>query len=211
MGDNQIAHGHWSASFRENFAHGAVRIQPRRTILRGRATHHHFTYRSRLVRAPRSTTDAGDIRNGKAQDRVEIGHDYCMDRPQCDRHCLGVTIGTGARPSVSGKRVVTKDVPPFCDRRWGAGRACCAFASSRTIGRNACSRIAWWDWNTEQIDAGVWLTSARSMRPEVCGEVRQGSAESGGGWPFLPVTGRAVVGVDQGSPERLLTPPVHPD
>jgi acetyltransferase-like isoleucine patch superfamily enzyme len=88
MGDNQIAHAHIGKF--ANIATG-VRINPPNHPS-WRATHHHFTYRSRSYGL--SLDDDAGIFQWRAKDRVEIGHDVWLGHDAIVMP--GVTIGTGA-------------------------------------------------------------------------------------------------------------------
>ncbi|CAB3792473.1 2,3,4,5-tetrahydropyridine-2,6-dicarboxylate N-acetyltransferase [Paraburkholderia ultramafica] len=143
MGDNQIAHA-LIGKF-ANLATG-VRINPPNHPS-WRATHHHFTYRSRSYGF--SLDDDADIFQWRAQDRVEIGHDVWIGHDAIVMP--GVTIGTGA--AIGSGAVVTKDVPPFAIVVGVPARVLRFRVDARTSER--LQQIAWWDWSAARIDAAL--------------------------------------------------------
>jgi phosphonate metabolism protein (transferase hexapeptide repeat family) len=143
MGDNQIAHAHIGKF--ANIATGA-RINPPNHPS-WRATHHHFTYRSRSYGL--SLDDDAEIFQWRAQDRVEIGHDVWIGHGAIVMP--GVKIGTGA--AVGSGAVVTKDVPPFAIVVGVPARVLRFRVEPHTAER--LQQIAWWDWNAAQIDAAL--------------------------------------------------------
>jgi phosphonate metabolism protein (transferase hexapeptide repeat family) len=143
MGDNQIAHAHIGKF--ANIATG-VRINPPNHPT-WRATHHHFTYRSRSYGL--SLDDDDGIFQWRAQDRVEIGHDVWLGHSAIVMP--GVTIGTGA--AVGSGAVVTKDVPPFAIVVGVPARVLRFRVDARTSER--LQQLAWWDWNPQQIDEAL--------------------------------------------------------
>jgi phosphonate metabolism protein (transferase hexapeptide repeat family) len=143
MGDNQIAHAVMGKFV--NIATGARVNPPNHPTWR--ATHHHFTYRSRSYGL--SLDDDASIFEWRAQDRVEIGHDVWLGHNATIMP--GVKIGTGA--AVGSGAVVTKDVPPFAIVVGVPARVLRFRVDARIAER--LQQIAWWDWNAEQIDTAL--------------------------------------------------------
>jgi phosphonate metabolism protein (transferase hexapeptide repeat family) len=143
MGDNQIAHAQIGKF--ANIATG-VRINPPNHPS-WKATHHHFTYRSRSYGF--SLDDDAEIFEWRAKDRVVIGHDVWIGHNAIIMP--GVTIGTGA--AVGSGAVVTKDVPPYAVVVGVAARVLRMRVDARTADR--LQSIAWWDWSPERIDAAL--------------------------------------------------------
>jgi phosphonate metabolism protein (transferase hexapeptide repeat family) len=143
MGDNQIAHAQMGKF--ANIATG-VRINPPNHPS-WKATHHHFTYRSRSYGF--SLDDDAEIFEWRAKDRVVIGHDVWIGHNAIIMP--GVTIGTGA--AVGSGAVVTKDVPPYAVVVGVAARVLRMRVDARTADR--LQSIAWWDWSPERIDAAL--------------------------------------------------------
>jgi phosphonate metabolism protein (transferase hexapeptide repeat family) len=143
MGDNQIAHAQMGKF--ANIATG-VRINPPNHPS-WKATHHHFTYRSRSYGF--SLDDDAEIFEWRAKDRVVIGHDVWIGHNAIIMP--GVTIGTGA--AVGSGAVVTKDVPPYAVVVGVAARVLRMRVDARTADR--LQSIAWWDWSQERIDAAL--------------------------------------------------------
>jgi len=143
MADNQIAHAQIGKF--ANIATG-VRINPPNHPT-WKATHHHFTYRSRSYGL--SLDDDAEIFESRAKDRVVIGHDVWLGHNAIVMP--GVTIGTGA--AIGSGAVVTKDVPPYAVVVGVAARVLRMRVDARTADR--LQSIAWWDWSPEQIDAAL--------------------------------------------------------
>ena len=143
MGDNQIAHARIGKF--ANISTG-VRINPPNHPS-WRATHHHFTYRSRSYGF--SLDDDTGIFEWRAQNSVTIGHDVWLGHNAIIMP--GVNIGTGA--AVGSGAVVTKDVSPFAIVVGVPARVLRFRVDAQTAER--LQQIAWWDWSHERIDAAL--------------------------------------------------------
>jgi len=143
MGDNQIAHAEIGKFC--NIATG-VRINPSNHPW-WRATLHHFTYRSASYGF--HLPDDAEIFEWRAEDKVTIGPDVWIGHNAIIMP--GVTIGAGA--AIGSGAVVTKDVPPFAIVVGSPAKVLRPRFDQITIDR--LTRIAWWDWSHEAIDAAL--------------------------------------------------------
>jgi phosphonate metabolism protein (transferase hexapeptide repeat family) len=123
-----------------------VRINPTNHPM-WRATLHHFTYRS--LSHFMADSDDDEISEWRNQHRVIIGPDVWIGHAAI--LMPGVCVGTGA--IIGAGSVVTKDVPDY---------TIVAGNPARFIRRRvdetveiALKRIAWWDWDREQLIAAL--------------------------------------------------------
>ena len=123
-----------------------VRINPTNHPM-WRATLHHFTYRS--LSHFMADSDDDEISEWRNQHRIIIGPDVWIGHAAI--LMPGVCVGTGA--IIGAGSVVTKDVPDY---------TIVAGNPARFIRRRvdetveiALKRIAWWDWDREQLIAAL--------------------------------------------------------
>ena len=113
----------------------------------GRASLHHFTYRS--AQYFEGEEDDRDFFDWRAGNDIKIGHDTWIGHGAVIMP--GVTIGNGA--IIGSNAVVTKDVADF---------AIAVGVPARTIRQRFSDDVAsrldalkWWDWSHEQLHAAL--------------------------------------------------------
>jgi phosphonate metabolism protein (transferase hexapeptide repeat family) len=113
----------------------------------GRASQHHFTYRSRSHHL--AEADDAEIFAWRRSHRVTVGHDVWIGHNAVV--LPGRSIGTGA--AVGAGAVVTKDVADYTVVAGNPARVIkrrCDEATERLL-----KRIAWWDWSPVQLRAAM--------------------------------------------------------
>ncbi len=106
----------------------------------------HFTYRSSSYGLG---DDDGSFFDWRRTFRCELGNDVWIGHGAII--LPGVKIGNGA--AVGAGAVVTKDVPPFAIVVGNPGRILRYRFAPEII--DALERIAWWDWQHEQLRLGL--------------------------------------------------------
>ena len=109
----------------------------------GRASQHHFTYRSAAYFE--DETDDQDFFDWRAGQGITIGHDVWIGHGAVIMP--GVTIGNGA--IVGSNAVVTKDVADFAIAVGVPARTIKQRFSDDIAGR--LDALAWWDWDHERL------------------------------------------------------------
>lgn len=109
----------------------------------GRASQHHFTYRSGAYFE--GETDDQDFFDWRASNGITIGHDVWIGHGAVIMP--GVTIGNGA--IIGSNAVVTKDVADFAIAVGVPARTIKQRFSDDVAGR--LDALAWWDWDHEKL------------------------------------------------------------
>ncbi len=109
----------------------------------GRASQHHFTYRSAAYFE--DETDDQDFFDWRAGQGITIGHDVWIGHGAVIMP--GVTIGNGA--IIGSNAVVTKDVADFAIAVGVPARTIKQRFSDDVSGR--LDALAWWDWDHERL------------------------------------------------------------
>ena len=109
----------------------------------GRASQHHFTYRSAAYFE--GETDDQDFFDWRASNGITIGHDVWIGHGAVIMP--GVTIGNGA--IIGSNAVVTKDVADFAIAVGVPARTIKQRFSDDVAGR--LDALAWWDWDHERL------------------------------------------------------------
>ncbi len=122
----------------------------------GRASLHHFTYRSSWYFA--DAEDDQSFFDWRASTPIEIGHDTWIGHGAIIKP--DVTVGAGA--IIASGAVVTKDVPPFMIVA-GLPAAPMRPRFAPAIADRLMA-LAWWDWSHDRLRAA--LMDFRAMKAE---------------------------------------------
>jgi len=113
----------------------------------GRASQHHFTYRSRSHHL--ADSDDAEIFAWRRSHRVTVGHDVWIGHNAIV--LPGRSIGTGA--AIGAGSVVTKDVPDYTIVAGNPARVIKRRVDEET--EALLKQIAWWDWKPAQLRAAM--------------------------------------------------------
>jgi phosphonate metabolism protein (transferase hexapeptide repeat family) len=113
----------------------------------GRASQHHFTYRSAAYFE--GETDDQEFFDWRAGQGITIGHDTWIGHGAVIMP--GVTIGNGA--IIGSNAVVTKDVADFAIAVGVPARTIKQRFSDDIAGR--LDALAWWDWDHERLQLAL--------------------------------------------------------
>ncbi len=112
-----------------------------------KAALHHFTYRSKQFGL--ADDDDAQLFKWRADKPVTIGHDVWLGHGAVIT--AGVCIGNGA--VIVANAVVTKDVRPY-EIVGGTPAKPIRYRFAEEV-RDGLQNIAWWDWEFEQLKAGI--------------------------------------------------------
>jgi phosphonate metabolism protein (transferase hexapeptide repeat family) len=112
-----------------------------------KAALHHFTYRSKQFGL--ADDDDPEMFAWRADKPVTIGHDVWLGHGAVIT--AGVTIGNGA--AIGANAVVTKDVQPY-EVVGGVPAKAIRYRFSEDV-RLGLEKIRWWDWEFDQLKAGM--------------------------------------------------------
>ena len=108
---------------------------------------HHFTYRS--VSYQLGAEDDAAFFDWRRSHQVTLGHDVWIGHGAVI--LPGVTVGNGA--AIGAGAVVSKDVPPYAIVV-GVPAKILRYRFDEDL-RNALTRIAWWTWSHERLQAAL--------------------------------------------------------
>jgi len=114
-----------------------------------RATLHHFTYRAISHFMDVLDDDNDEVSNWRNSNRVIIGADVWIGHAAIVMP--GVSVGTGS--IIGSGSVVTKNVPDYTIVAGNPAKIIRRRVTEEV--EAALKRIAWWDWNREELIAAM--------------------------------------------------------